>query len=117
MAMTLIRSIKDHLKESNRPQWCTATSAGVWTLKRDTWFDCHYHECNEYWLIYKGKAKATSGGQQYYMQAGDILCIKAGDDHDILEIYEDIEAFWFEDTNPPGAGVGHLHRTQAQAKG
>ena len=50
------------------------------------------------------------------MKPGDIVCTKAGDEHDVVEVYEDIEAFWLEDTTPAGGRVGHLHRTEEKAK-
>jgi mannose-6-phosphate isomerase-like protein (cupin superfamily) len=53
-------------------------------------FDCHYHDCNEYWLIFKGKAKVMSEGKEYYVKPGDIVCTRTGDEHDVLEVYEDL---------------------------
>lgn len=58
-----------------------------------------------------------SEGRERYVKPGDIVCTKAGDEHDILEIYEDLEAFWFEDTTPDGGRTGHLHRDEGKAKG
>ena len=51
------------------------------------------------------------------VSAGDIVCTKAGDEHDVLEVYEDLEGFWFEDATPPGGRIGHLHRDEIKAKG
>jgi hypothetical protein len=28
-----------------------------------------------------------------------------------------MEAFWFEDSTPPGGRIGHLHRDAAKARG
>jgi mannose-6-phosphate isomerase-like protein (cupin superfamily) len=80
-------------------------------------FDCHYHDCNEYWLIFKGRAKVVSEGQEYYVKPGDIVCTKAGDEHDLIEVYEDLEAFWFEDETAAGGRIGHLHCSEEKAKG
>lgn len=80
-------------------------------------FDCHYHDCDEYWLIFKGRGKVMSEGREYYVRPGDIVCTKAGDEHDVLEVYEDLEAFWFEDATAEGGRVGHLHRSEEKAKG
>jgi mannose-6-phosphate isomerase-like protein (cupin superfamily) len=109
--MPLIRTSQKALGAGNRPDWCQVTSAGVFRVgTKDGRFDRHFHDFHEYWLIYKGKAKVLSEGQEYYVKAGDIVCTKAGDEHDVLEVYEDLEAFWFEEEGPPGARLGHLHR-------
>jgi len=116
--MPVIRTLEKPLDENNRPDWSAVTSAGVFRVPAaGGHFDCHFHDCHEYWLIFKGKARVLSEGQTYYVQAGDILCTKAGDEHDVLEVYADLEAFWFEDATPAGGRVGHLHRDAHQAAG
>jgi hypothetical protein len=71
---------------------------------------CHYHEYNELYLVSRGKAKILNAGGEWYVQARDIVCIKAGDEHDILEVYgdEDFELFWLYEPGPDGARLGHL---------
>ena len=109
--MPVIRTSQRPLQEGNRPEWCKATSAGVFHVPRkDGRFDCHYHDCDEYWLIFRGKARIMSEGQEYCVQAGDIVCTKAGDEHDVLEVYEELHAFWFEDALPAAGRDGPLHR-------
>ena len=116
--MPVIRTSEGELCAGNRPGWSSVTSAGVFQVPaRDGAFDCHYHDCHEYWLFYKGKGKAASEGKTFYVKPGDIVCTKAGDEHDILEVYEDLEGFWFEDATPPGGRVGHLHRDPIKAQG
>jgi mannose-6-phosphate isomerase-like protein (cupin superfamily) len=110
--------VYDQLSESNRPEWCKVTSAGVFRVPRDGGrFDKHYHDCDEYWLVFKGRAKVMSEGREYPVKPGDIVCTRAGDEHDVVEVYEDLEAFWFEDATPPGGRTGHLHRAPEDAKG
>ncbi len=116
--MPVVRTSEQSLNSSNRPEWCQATSAGVFRVPRSGGrFDCHYHDCHEYWLIYKGKAKVSSEGREYYVKQGDIVCTKAGDEHDVLEVYEDLEGFYLEDATGAGGRVGHLHRDAEKAKG
>lgn len=100
----------DHLDEGTRPAWSDATSAGLAKIPIGGHFDRHFHDCNEYWIVFAGKAKVMSEEKEYYLQRGDILCTRAGDEHDILEVYEDLELVWFEDATPPGGRTGHLHR-------
>lgn len=105
------------ISEQNRPEWCNVTSAGTFKVPVTGAFDNHYHDCDEYWLICQGRALVRSEGVDYLVEPGDIVLTQAGEDHDVVEVYEDIEAFWFEDATPPGGRVGHLHRTEADAKG
>ena len=115
--MPVIRTSEGSMKVGNRPDWCDVTTAGIFrVLVGGRRFDCHYHDCNEYWLIFKGKAKILSEGKEYYVKPGDIVFTRAGDEHDVLEIYEDLEAFYFEDATPKGGRVGHLHKTEAKTK-
>lgn len=116
--MPVIRTCERPLEEGNRPDWCAVTSAGVFRVPRKNGrFDRHYHHCDEYWLIFRGKAKVMSEGKEYYVRPGDIVCTKAGDEHDVLEIYEALEGFWFEGLTPPGASTGHLHRSGDKVAG
>jgi len=116
--MPVIRTNERHLDQSNRPAWCDAAGAGIFRVGTESGHaDCHYHDCNEYWLIFRGKAKIRTEGKEYYVMAGDIVCTKAGDEHEVLEVYEDLEGFWFEEATPPGGRAGHLHRDPEKAKG
>ena len=116
--MPVIRTSEGAMKKDNRPDWSQVTAAGVFRVRTEGGrFDCHYHECNEYWLIFKGKARVMSEGEAFYVKPGDIVCTKAGDEHDCLEIYEDLEGFYFEDATPEGGRTGHLHKSEEKAKG
>ena len=115
--MPVIRTSVKSMGAGNRPDWSAVTSAGIFKVPtRDGMFDCHYHECHEYWLVFKGKAMVMSEGQTYYVKPGDIVCTQAGDEHDVLEVYEDLEAFYFEDRTPPGGRTGHLHKDKTKAE-
>jgi len=116
--MPVIKTSDKAMGKGNRPEWSGVTSAGVFRVPvADGRFDCHYHDCHEYWLIFRGKAKVMSEGCLFHVKPGDIVCTEAGDEHDVVEVYEDLEAFWFEDTTPAGGRVGHLHRDADKAKG
>jgi len=104
--------------QGNRPEWSSVTSAGIFRVPTTNGrFDCHYHDCHEYWLVFRGKAKVMTEGQTFYVRTGDIVCTKAGDEHDVIEVYEDLEAFWFEDATPLSGRIGHLHRDDDKAQG
>jgi quercetin dioxygenase-like cupin family protein len=80
--------------------------------------DRHYHDYNELYLISRGKAKILNGESEFYVKAGDIVCIKAGDGHDILEVYDDddFELFWLYEPGPEAARPGHFHRSRQDAQ-
>lgn len=116
--MPVIRTSERAMGEGNRPEWSKVTSAGIFGVPRENGrFDCHFHDCDEYWLIFQGKAKIMTEGQEYYVKPGDIVCTKAGDEHDVVEVYEDLLAFWFEDATPEGGRIGHLHKDEEKRKG
>ena len=115
--MPVVRTSENTMSD-NRPEGCGVTRAGIFKVSTNGGsFDCHYHDCHEYWLVFKGKAKVMSEGQEYYVKTGDVVCTRAEDEHDVLEVYEDLEAFWFEDATPEGGRTGHLHRNDEKAKG
>ena len=113
----VVNTLKQSMTAKNRPSWSTVTSSAVLKGVNSGKFDRHYHDCNEYWLICKGKAKVWVNGRTYYVRDGDIVCTKAGEEHDILELYEPLVGYHFEDATPPGGRTGHLHKTDADAKG
>lgn len=116
--MPVIRTSENKMKRGNRPEWSEVTSAGVFRVPfEDGRFDCHYHDCHEYWLVFQGKAKVMTEGRTFYVKPGDIVCTKAGDEHDVVEVYEGVEAFYIEGATPEGGRTGHLHRDTEKVEG
>jgi|SRR5690554_1183331 len=76
--------------------------------KRTTEFDNHFHDCDEYWIIFKGSGLAVSEGKKYKLLPGTILATKAGDHHDLPEVYEEIHGVWFETSLKGKKRKGHL---------
>jgi mannose-6-phosphate isomerase-like protein (cupin superfamily) len=114
----VVRTAQRALDDRHRPAWSRVTSAGRFRVPvAGGRFDRHYHDCDEYWLICSGSAKVAVGGEEAVVNAGDIVCTPAGTEHDVIEVYEDLEAFWFEDATPAGGRVGHLHRDAGAAAG
>ncbi|HYY07888.1 MAG TPA: cupin domain-containing protein [Actinomycetota bacterium] len=100
-----------------RPSWCDVTSSGVFRVEPNGQFDRHYHDCDEYWLVFSGRAVVLVGDRTYTVTAGDIVCTQAGTEHDVVGVIETLEAFWFEGRTPEGGRIGHLHRTPEDARG
>jgi mannose-6-phosphate isomerase-like protein (cupin superfamily) len=118
--MTVIHPRDNALRAGNKPDWCQTPAAGYFRMpKEGGTHDCHYHDYNELYLVCRGKAKILNDGKEYYVTAHDVVCIKAGNEHDILEIYgdEDLELFWLYEPGPESGRFGHLHRVPDKAEG
>jgi uncharacterized protein YjlB len=118
-SVTVIHADEAKLGPETKPDWCQLPSAGFFRMPRKGGeHDRHYHEFNELYLVARGKAKILNGGREAYVKPHDIVCIKAGDEHDILEVYgdEDFELFWLYEPGPKNARLGHLHRSPESAR-
>jgi mannose-6-phosphate isomerase-like protein (cupin superfamily) len=95
----------------DKPDWVTWSAFGVGEVKDASTFDLHFHDADEYWLVFSGRARVLSEGQEYVIGPGDILCTRMGDEHDVLEIIEaPFRSFYIEDTLRGPKRPGHLHR-------
>jgi mannose-6-phosphate isomerase-like protein (cupin superfamily) len=111
--LTVVRG----LSPDHRPSWSDVTSAGIFRIEPNGRFDRHYHDCDEFWLLFAGHARIWVGDRTYMVGAGDIVCTPTGVEHDITAVDGVLEGFWFEGRTPPGGRVGHLHRTEEDAQG
>ncbi len=75
---------------------------------RTTYFDNHYHDCDEYWIIFAGRGLAVSEGKYYKISAGDCLATRMGDHHDFPQVFETIRGVYFETTLVGQKRRGHL---------
>lgn len=75
---------------------------------RETDYDNHFHDCDEYWVIYQGSALAISEGKKYELKPGYCLATKMGDHHDIPEVYEELHGVWFQSSLKGLMREGHL---------
>jgi mannose-6-phosphate isomerase-like protein (cupin superfamily) len=116
--MTLIRTgARDKLTLDNRPDHCPASAAGRFVIRADgtARFDCHHHEFAEFWFIARGRGTILIGGTEHQVETGDILYTAPGQDHDILDVAEEMHVFYLSAELPPGASPTHLHRTPEAA--
>ena len=110
-------TVVQRLSPESRPAWSDVTSAGVFRVEPNGRFDLHYHDCDEYWLVFSGRARVLVGSRTYHVGPGDLVCTPTATEHDVVGIFETLEAFWFEAHTPPGGRIGHLHRTPEAAQG
>ncbi len=95
------------------PDWVTWSNFGFGVVHEAEGIDRHFHDADEYWMVFSGKARVMSEGQEFVIGPGDVLCTRMGDEHDILEIIEGpLQTFWFEDELKGLKRPGHLHRPE-----
>ena len=61
------------LSPDARPSWSDVTSAGIFRVEPGGRFDRHFHDCDEYWLVFSGRAVVAVGSEPYPVEAGDIV--------------------------------------------
>jgi len=75
---------------------------------RNTTFDNHYHDCDEYWIVYEGSGAAYSEGIRYEVGVGDCIATGRGYHHDFPIVNESVLAVYFETTQTGQKRHGHL---------
>jgi len=91
-------------KPSSRPQ---DVGDPVFYSKQ-TNFDSHYHDCDEYWIVCEGRGIAVSEGMEYELGEGDCLVTAMGFHHDLPQVFEPLRAVYFETTLKGAKRKGHL---------
>ena len=93
-----------------KPEWVKWSSFGVGNMTDASQLELHFHDADEYWLVFQGRARVLSEGQEYELGPGDILCTRMGDEHDVLEVIEaPFKCFFIEDELRGRKRPGHLH--------
>lgn len=99
----------------DKPDWVKWSAFGVGEVKDAERFDLHFHDADEYWLVFSGRARVLSEGQEYEIGPGDILCTRMGEEHDVLEVLEEpFKSFYIEDELRGQRRPGHLHRPEEE---
>ena len=75
---------------------------------KNTNFDRHFHDCDEYWIFFEGRGVAVSEGKHYEVGPGDCLAIGMGHHHDLPIVTEPVRAVFFETTMEGQKRRGHL---------
>jgi mannose-6-phosphate isomerase-like protein (cupin superfamily) len=81
--------------------------------RKTTSFDNHFHDCDEYWIVYQGRGVVYSEGRRYEVGPGDCVATGTGFHHDLPEVLEGpVKAVYFETTMERAKRPGHLHEPQ-----
>jgi mannose-6-phosphate isomerase-like protein (cupin superfamily) len=78
------------------------------SYRKETAFDAHYHDCDEYWIVVAGRGTAVSEGKHYEVGPGDCVATGMGHHHDVPLVVEPIRAVFFETTLGGQKRRGHL---------
>ena len=105
------------INPETKPDWLGVVAVGRFRVAAGGRFDRHFHDDHEMWIITEGKAKISSEGAEYFVQAGDLVMTQACQIHDILEVYEELAGFFIETGHPPGGRVGHQHENDDDRAG
>ncbi|MCC7262895.1 MAG: hypothetical protein IT369_10270 [Candidatus Latescibacteria bacterium] len=71
-------------------------------------FDNHFHDCDEYWILFEGSGLAYSEGKPYLVGPGDCVATGMGHHHDLPRVDAPIRAVYFETTMEGQKRRGHL---------
>lgn len=75
---------------------------------KETDFDAHYHDCDEYWVLFEGRGTAVSEGKHHEVGPGDCVATGMGHHHDFPLVVEPVRAVFFETTMEGRKRRGHL---------
>ena len=75
---------------------------------KETSFDSHFHDCDEYWIFFEGSGVAVSEGKHYEVGPGDCVATGMGHHHDLPIVHEPVRAVYFETTMTGSKRRGHL---------
>lgn len=85
---------------------------------RNTDFDRHYHDCDEYWIILAGRGRVVTEGESFDVGPGDCVATPMGRHHDFPLVFETVRGVWFETTLSGKKRIGHLwEHTHGPAEG
>ena len=98
---------------AKQPAWLRWSAFGMAEIHHASELEPHFHDADEYWLVFGGRARVRSEGVVHELNPGDILVTRAGDEHDLLEITEaPLRCFWIEDELTGRRRPGHLHHPE-----
>jgi mannose-6-phosphate isomerase-like protein (cupin superfamily) len=80
----------------------------VINYEKTTNFDNHFHDCDEYWIVFQGNALVYTEGKPYRVGIGDCVATGMGHHHDMSQVYAPVRAIYFETTMAGQKRRGHL---------
>lgn len=95
--------------KEEKPDWVSFSAFGPYDLKAgEEEPDYHFHDCDEYFFVTRGKAMVKLDGKDYPIGWGDCVCIKMGQRHRIHSVSEDLTLVWVYDELKGQKREGHI---------
>jgi mannose-6-phosphate isomerase-like protein (cupin superfamily) len=77
---------------------------------KETAFDAHFHDCDEYFVILEGRGVVVSEGRFYEVAPDDVVATGKGHHHDVPQLVDaPLVGVYFETTLEGERRTGHLH--------
>lgn len=90
--------------------WDFINHISIFQFRVDRPLPVHYHDFNEYWLLFRGHPLATHDSDEIQLDPGVMLATRVGHEHGIAQPLETVEGVGLQ-TRPVGRKrQGHLHR-------
>ena len=90
--------------------WKEAYRTFVFRLGPQRPAEYHYHDCDEYWFIFRGHAEARLSGIDYQLGPGSIMATGMGEEHGVFDPKEVIEGIGLATQLEGQRRDGHLWR-------
>ena len=103
--------------------WSGETSSGIFTVSKsdtpqdggdpvnylkETNFDSHYHDCDEYWILFEGSGTAVTERKSCQVEYGDCVATGMGHHLDFPQVTDPVSAVYFESLLEGRKRGGHL---------
>ena len=106
MPLITPRQLREH------PELSGFSSFGAFVQERGKTVEPHFHDCDEWWIITRGRALVASEGEEYEVKRGDMIFTPAGEEYEMIEVYQDLEGVYIEGPLVGKKRRGHLHHPE-----
>lgn len=79
-----------------------------WDYEKNTDFDRHYHDSDEYWVVVEGAGRVVTEDIAYDVVSGDCVATRMGEHHDVAWVDSSFLGVFFETTMRGRRRRGHL---------
>jgi mannose-6-phosphate isomerase-like protein (cupin superfamily) len=77
---------------------------------KETAFDAHYHDCDEYFVVTEGRGVLVTERRFYEVSPGDVVAVGMGHHHDVPQVLDGpLRGVWCETTLEGEGRRGHLY--------
>jgi mannose-6-phosphate isomerase-like protein (cupin superfamily) len=90
--------------------WDHINHISIFQFRADRPLPVHYHDFNEYWLLFRGHPLATHDDDELHLHPGTLLATRTGHEHGIAKPEETVEGVGLQTSLVGRKRQGHLHR-------